>query len=236
MRRRLVAVASVIICGALAANADAEIETQVQTSARAAVESQAAAVGEAPNEAKAISDQRALMPAVKKAVEAGAAKSLVEHVSNPSVMADVLRLTKPKVVRKSEGLPPVKVKKPANAPARSGQVRAHGADCWNDAWGSLVEWSGVAWLYVRSNAWCGDGYAITWYGWATFAEWTWGSICFTDRGENYSWDAYPSWIHMATWGEAGVSYVWGCLGISGGKATERIAANGYWDFYNDYGF
>ena len=89
---------------------------------------------------------------------------------------------------------------------------------------------------MRSGPWCFNGYAITWWTNPTFAEWAWGDVCFTGRGNNFSWDVYPSWQHMAVWGEAGVGYVWGCLGVSGGKARERVAANGYWDFYNAFCF
>jgi hypothetical protein len=41
---------------------------------------------------------------------------------------------------------------------------------------------------------------------------------------------------MANWGSLGISYPWGCLGIKGEKVVIRIASNGYWDTYDDYGF
>lgn len=37
-------------------------------------------------------------------------------------------------------------------------------------------------------------------------------------------------------GSLGVSYPWGCGGLKGGHAVIRIAANGYWDTYDDFGF
>ena len=94
----------------------------------------------------------------------------------------------------------------------------------------------IGWLYVRENGWCGQSGYIYWYGGPTFASWAWGIYCFANHGENYSWDGYPGWIHMANWASLGVSYPWGCAGISGGKVVIRIAWNGYWDRYNDYGF
>ena len=211
-------------------SAYAEVETQAQINAANAVESQAASLPAATNEAQAVQDQAALMPAVKQAVKAGASESLL-HSTNPSVLADALRLTPPKVKVGHSGKP-----KPANAPARSARrVRAHSAGCWGSVY-NMVTWDSVAWLYVRENGWCGNGWDIYWYGGASFAEWAWGPYCFTGRGNDYSWDVYPSWIHTAVWGEVGVTYVWGCFGISGGKAQIRIAANGYWDLYNDYGW
>jgi hypothetical protein len=73
-------------------------------------------------------------------------------------------------------------------------------------------------------------------GYATFASWTWGPFCLGGKGEDYSWDPKPSWVHMAHWASLGSSYPWGCFTYSGGKVVIRIAWNGYWDTYNDYGF
>ncbi len=75
----------------IASTASAEIETQVQTSARANVEAMAAKIGVATNEAQALKDQTTLMPVVKAAVAAGAGKSLLEYTANPSVAADLAR-------------------------------------------------------------------------------------------------------------------------------------------------
>ena len=226
---RRLAVASMIMLAALVTAAPAPAETG--EAAQAKVEAQAANLGVALNEAQAVQDQAALMPAVKQAVKAGARESLL-HSTNPNVLSDALRFVKPKVKLRHSSKP-----KPGNAPASIARhrVRAHSAGCWGSVY-NMVQWGSVAWLYVRENGWCGDGYSIYWYGGATFAEWAWGPYCFTGRGNDYSWDVYPSWIHTAIWGEAGVTYVWGCFGISGGKAQVRFAANGYWDLYNDYGF
>jgi hypothetical protein len=124
-------------------------------------------------------------------------------------------------------------------PARAARKRAHAAGCYGSPWNQLnwTEYGGtVAWIYVRENGWCGDSGRIWWYGGPTFAAWTWGPFCLGNRGSNYSWDVWPSWIHMAHWGSLGVSYPWGCFTYSGGKVVLRIAWNGYWDEYNDYGF
>jgi hypothetical protein len=51
-------------------------------------------------------------------------------------------------------------------------------------------------------------------GGLTFAQWTWGPFCFTDKGANYSWNYWPAWVHMAIWAQFGVSYVWGCFNLA----------------------
>ncbi len=80
----------------------AEIETAAQTQARAAVEAKASQVGVAPTEAQAVKDQATLMPTVKEAVKAGDAMSLLEHSTNPSVTADVIKTTGGVKVKRSK--------------------------------------------------------------------------------------------------------------------------------------
>ena len=254
-RGRRAALVCVITLGAIlmmTSAASAEVETQAQTTARANVEAMAAKVGVASNEAQALKDQKTLMPAVKEAVVAGAGRALLEHTTNPSVAADLARgyakrkLTRSALAKKTK---PRRVPNGTGGPAQPGNVeakaaaarhsRAHTAACWGDAW-TIQEWETwvgtIAWIYARENGWCGEPYGMTWLGGPTYADWEWGPYCLAGHGEDYSWDQYPYWVHMANWGSLGISYPWGCLGVNGEKVVIRIASNGYWDTYNDYGF
>ena len=124
-------------------------------------------------------------------------------------------------------------------PVRVARRRAHAAGCYGSPWTQLnwTEFGGtVAWIYMRVNGWCGSGGRIYWTGGPTFASWTWGPFCLGGKGADWSWDVNPSWIHGAHWASLGTSYPWGCFTYSGGKVVIRIAWNGYWDRYNDYGF
>jgi hypothetical protein len=94
----------------------------------------------------------------------------------------------------------------------------------------------VAWVWLRENGWCGNGYAMTWLGGVSFASWSWGPFCLGGKGTDYSWDGYPTWVHAAHWASLGYSYPWGCLTFRGNKAVIRWAANGYLDTVSDYGF
>jgi hypothetical protein len=235
----------------ITSTASAEVETQARSAARAHVEATAAQLGVAGDEAKAIEDQRTLMPAVKEAVTAGAGKSLLEHSRNPSVIADLSHYIKPRLTHAplTQKAKPLQPPNGTGGPARPGKVearaaaarhvRAHIAGCWGNAW-TIQQWETwvgtIAWIYVRENGWCGEWYGMSWLGGATFADWEWGPYCLTGHGQDYSWDLYPYWVHMANWGSLGISYPWGCLGIRGEKVVIRIASNGYWDTYNDYGF
>jgi hypothetical protein len=178
-------------------------------------------------------NQAALAPSVRASIAAGHGRELLETTTSPDVRADVLRYG---ATTTTIGSPPSRYSPPVKA-ARHKQ--AHAAGCYGSPW-SQTSWTvaggTIGWLYVRENGWCGQSGYIYWYGGATFASWSWGIYCFANKGADYSWDGYPAWIHMAHWATLGVSYPWGCVGISGGKVQQRIAWTGYWDRYNDYGF
>ncbi len=258
--QRLAGAVTIAVFAAFAAAtpAMAEIETAAQTQARSAVESQAAAIGVAPTEAQAVKDQAALMPAVKKAVASGVnAMSLVEHANNPSVTADVIKASGGLKVKRTKSTAP-KHTKPAlkrngtegkeitlGVQAARHRPRAHAADaCWSGAW-TMEEWAIapgaiVGWVYANAGAWCGRyGWWLYWYGGPTLAQWSWGGgdFCMANINQSFTWDVYPTWIHTGEWGTLGLSYPWGCWGVFGsGRAVVRIAANGYWDTYDDFGF
>ena len=245
----------VALTSLLASRAHAETETQLQVTARTNVEVRAAQVGVAPTEAQAVKDQATLMPAVKEAVKAGATKSLLEHTTNPSVDADLLRLAKVAGTNTTTNTGISPRKKPSlkgkrsKEPAQEGPVAkgpsaphvAHAAGCTGAGIANYEEFAVapeavVGWIYIREQGWCYNGYSMTWLGGSFGTQWSWGPFCWTGLAENYSWDVEWSWVHMARWGSLGISYPWGCGGLWGGKVPIRIAANGYWDFYNDYGF
>lgn len=213
--------------------------------------------GVATTRKKAVEDQEALEPYVQEVIDSGGAKELVTEEQNPSVIADLQRLepklTKGKLVRSPGGRggkkepeagernnpePPFTAATTASRHRHS--VRAHASACYGSPsaqWNYTEAGKLVAWIYVRVNSWCGNpGVSITWSGGPSFANWHWGPFCLGTVGYNWSWDYYPRWIHTATWASQGVIYPWGCFTYNGGKAVIRIAASGYHDEYNDYGF
>jgi hypothetical protein len=227
--RRVASMAALLTLGLacmMAGSAQADVQS---------VEAQAKTLPAAANPQAAEANQEQLAPAVKAAIGAGHGRELNESTTSPDVRSDLLRFGG---VRLADTHSPPSRYAPPAALARV-KHRAHAAGCYGNPW-SQTNWTvfggTIGWLYVRENGWCGQSGYITWYGGATFAAWAWGPYCFASKGADYSWDGYPSWIHMAHWGYLGVSYPWGCLGASGGKVQIRIAWNGYWDEYNDYGF
>jgi hypothetical protein len=194
-------------------------------------EEHATALGVARGPQQAVEHVAALRGDVAAAVAAGEGPELLAS-HDPDVLAAL-------PVRASlESSAPSRYSPPVSA-ARV-RTRAHAAGCYgspSSQWTWWVAGATAGWVYVRQNGWCGSG-GVIWNlgGYATFASWSWGPFCLTGKGAAYSWDVWPSWVHMAHWATFGLSYPWGCFGYSGGKAPLRIAWNGYWDRYNDFGF
>jgi hypothetical protein len=181
-------------------------------------------------------NQAALAPSVKAAIKAGHGKELLETTTSPDVRVDLLRYGLTATTTHSVDSSAVK---PPFAATAARRTRARAAGCYGWPWTqeTFTEFGvTVAWIFVRENGWCGSGGRITWLGGPTFADWTGLGFCKTGHGENYTWDGSVAWVHMANWGSFGISYPWGCASYHGMKVVERIAWNGYWDRYNDYGF
>ena len=99
----------------------------------------------------------------------------------------------------------------------------------------------MAWWAVVEGEWCGNGSAITFEagpgGGGTYPEWAFGGWCLTNEIRDHSWDIFASWIHMRHTATVGVSYAFGCFGyLETATSILRIAANGYYDYHNDYGY
>ncbi|MFI5270558.1 MAG: hypothetical protein ACHQT9_00750 [Candidatus Saccharimonadales bacterium] len=217
---------------------EAESTVPSATPVTRGLEEEARKLPAAATQQQAEANQVSLEKRVKAAIAAGESKRLLETTKNPDVAADLLRFGK--VRSKSKHTPKSTYSTPAEAASvKIGGIFAHSSGCYGspaDEWYWTVAGATVAWIYVRENGWCGSSGRITWYGGPTFAHWSQGPFCIGGMQTNYSWDAYPSWIHMAIWGSLGASYPWGCLTYHGGKTQVRIAWNGYYDLYNDYGF
>lgn len=201
----------------------------------------------ATTEAQALANQKQLAPTVKATIAEGGAKELGESTSSPDVRADLLRYTK--VTRTVTHSPASRYPKPTAGPTGQGgpieptahatrRLRAHAAGCYGSPWTQTnynTYLGTISWVYSRENGWCGDGYRMTWLGGGSFASWSWGPYCQANQHADYSWDGWPTWVHMGNWGTVGISYPWGCWGFSTIHATLRINAGGYYDFYDDYG-
>jgi hypothetical protein len=125
---------------------------------------------------------------------------------------------------------------------RAGPI-AHAASCWGPAvskwWHNIAGGATVARLTVTNPSWCGNGSSIT-YGAGNWDHQPWSNYpyCLTSVSNHQGWDKYPSWGHGGIWGTAGVYTIpFVCAPILGSNhATLRVAANGYSDHYDDFGF
>jgi hypothetical protein len=248
-----------------ASYASAETAPALSANEQAAVNSVAAKARTLPltvSQAVADNDRAAIQPVVDAALATGGqkvARYLVDTSKDPNVVAAVINRYPPTRVEHTSGTSPFAA--PAGMPGasiarakhryhvmRGGGVRAranpthqlhaHSSGCWGNVW-DQQEWyeagAATAWIYDRVNGWCGNGSSITWYGGPTFSQWTWGVFCLNDGGKDFSWDRPWSWIHEGFWASYGISYAFGCGTYSSGHAVNRIAANGYYDHYDDYG-
>jgi hypothetical protein len=89
------------------------------------------------------------------------------------------------------------------------------------------------------GGWSGTGTYISWVAQPTFPKpWSYGPYCINSYESHWGWDGNTvAWMHFGAWGALGASYVWGCGTIgSYSHATIRIAASGYIDSYDDFGF
>jgi hypothetical protein len=201
----------------------------------------------AASPAAAEANQAALAPSVKATVAEGGERELLETTTSPDVRFDLLRYGKVTVT--STQSPPSRFTKPASAPigVAARHVKAHaagypGEHCYGSPWTKRnynTAAGTISWVFSRENGWCGEqGYQnrITWLGGPTFASWSQWPYCQTNQRSDYSWDGWPTWVHMGNWGTVGISYAWGCAGFSTIHAVVRINAGGYYDFYDDYGF
>jgi hypothetical protein len=95
----------------------------------------------------------------------------------------------------------------------------------------------VAWIEEDHNFWCGNGSRITQNGLAFYdRQWEQFPFCVSVTDSIQGWDApYHSWAHGGIWASQGIWTPWGTCGTyQSGHAVVRIAANGYFDFYNDF--
>jgi hypothetical protein len=116
--------------------------------------------------------------------------------------------------------------------------RAHAAGCWSTwtEWHWTVAGAEVAWIRKIYSSWCGNGSSIS--SWSNaHASWVSSAWCLTNANLLESWDVVPSWRHGYYGASLGLWTPWGaCASYNSGHTVVRIAANGYWDSYDDYGF
>jgi hypothetical protein len=109
---------------------------------------------------------------------------------------------------------------------------------WN-----IVGGATVAWVQVGVEGWCagpGNQAIVSVNSW-TFPSWVNFPYCLASQGDYHGPDgsyvgSNSTWAHGLHTGQVGVSYPWGCGGLKSFEAALRIAYNGYWDTYDDWGF
>jgi hypothetical protein len=95
----------------------------------------------------------------------------------------------------------------------------------------------VAWVEKDHNYWCGNGYAITQNALGFYdRKWAQFPFCVSVTTSVQGWDGpHASWAHGGVWASQGLWTPWGTCGTyQSGQAVVRIAANGYFDYYNDF--
>jgi hypothetical protein len=218
----------------------------------AAVHSVMAAAAQLPTPttpAQFNSDRPALVAVVASALKQGKHVAHVLALSgNPAVFADVVTLRKreplPGVTVDSEGNEELAIEvhtatvapkalfqaqqePTASVARRRGHVKAHSAGCW----GSHAHKNGseLGVIEIEEAGWCGNGSSITWNGGANFRWYSYVGNCMQDVNTSWSWDVPYSWIHGGIWASEGWGIKGACYIQERRAATERIAANGYWD-------
>lgn len=142
----------------------------------------------------------------------------------------------------SAALPPVG-SAPTLVQANRASPIAHAASCWGPVksyWvHTIAGGANVASLTETNPSWCGNGSSIS-FGFNNWDHQTWSNYpyCLTNVSNHQGWDQHPAWAHGGLWGTTGVySLAIVCIPILGSEhVTLRVAANGYWDRYDDFGF
>jgi hypothetical protein len=121
---------------------------------------------------------------------------------------------------------------------------AHSASCWgreSSWWNHTVPGGAIVAKLEKFNyGWCGTGSQLT-SGAYNFDHWQWAQYpyCLANESNRQGPDGTSgNWAHGGIWATTGIySVAVVCVPILGGEhAVLRIAGNGYWDRYDDYGF
>jgi hypothetical protein len=128
-------------------------------------------------------------------------------------------------------------------PAVAGDAKAAKVKCWYAGGRVGMEWNfneagvKIADIVEEHYGWCGNGQHIT-YGINNYADALWSQFpwCIGNPFGKEGGDG-PGWWHGGEWGSLGLWTPWGTCGTYlSGHATERIAAGGANDNYDDWGF
>jgi hypothetical protein len=109
--------------------------------------------------------------------------------------------------------------------------------------------AGVAYAWVQTDItddWCFDYKATTGVYYWDFPHWTGDGVCITNEshanGPDGDWvnDGgawHSTWAHGGHWMTAGFGpFKSLCTFTQSGHAVLRVADNGYWDWYDDFGY
>lgn len=122
------------------------------------------------------------------------------------------------------------------AVAASTKCRGPAKSYWSH---SIAGGATVASLTETNPSWCGNGSSIT-FGHDNWQHKPWSNYpyCLTSVSTHQGWDKYPAWAHGGMWATTGVyTIALVCAPILGSEHTTlRVAANGYRDHADDFGF
>jgi len=101
----------------------------------------------------------------------------------------------------------------------------------------------LAWSQVGVGGWCAGpgGQAIVEVSGWSFPNWLAAPYCVagdpTTHGPDGSYvGSNSTWAHGLQTLHVGISYAFGCAGLNTAEDALRIAYNGYWDGYDDFGY
>lgn len=96
----------------------------------------------------------------------------------------------------------------------------------------------VGWQEKDHGYWCGNGSSIYDVGGGNYgyynATWSGLGYCQVTVFDRNGWDVPYSWLHAKRTTHLGNYTPWtSCVTFTGGSTSLRLAANGYWDTYDD---
>ena len=160
----------------------------------------------------------------------------------------------------TDGTMPTSVAPPTGSPPQpsaQSQAAMYGDPCENthtdypggNAARDTFSDAGVAYAWVQTDItddWCFDYKAVTSVTFWDFPHWTGDGVCITNESHTNGPDGdwvddggtwHTTWAHGGHWMTAGFGPVKSlCALTQSGHAVLRVADNGYWDWYDDFGY
>jgi len=206
--------------------------------ALAAIENQAAALPVAGNASEAVAEAQELLPAVSAAIAANPSnQAALLQTGNQPIAAALLLAEAPSdgsiggtsLASATAGLGGSGI-----GPAQIPSALQAADPCWTTyVYGYEESLGDLAKVKVSIDGWCGNGVSVTSHGAVRFQVWDNGPYCAKDCSETQGYSPGPDgphvWYDASISADIGITYVWGCAGITTYSAYADVKGNGYYD-------